>query len=545
MDSRWILFALVLILNALLALFLAYQLRRQSDAPGRNSMIWMLVMLAVWAFCYAMITLSPTLEDKIFWLKLENIGILTVPSFWFLFVLHYTQFDGWLNKFTSALFFVIPVIALAAIFNPSWFHHFYSSVQPLSENQGPLVISRGPVYYLSLAQSYILYLTGIGLLLWRFIQYRNVFRRQVFILIGAVLIPFLINLFYQFAPGIIPEHSVRIDLTPISFTITAFLLSIVIFGLRLFDLIPIARYKVLENIPQMVFVIDAQDRVLDANIVAQNSLEKSLDEIVGGDVIEVFRQWPELINRFLTTHEAHEEIQIPGDPPRTLEIIVSALYNRFKQLEGRIIVAHDVTHRKRLENELKYANVILEKQLEDIKQLREELQEQAIRDPLTNVYNRRFLADAMDRELAQAGRSEKPASVVILDIDFFKQFNDTYGHRCGDYVLQYMAKFLGERIRRGDVLCRYGGEEFVVFMPNAPMGAAYQRAESWRNEIANTFIDYEGLHLKTSFSAGVAGYPAHGTDSDLILRAADKSLYQAKNSGRNRVVLFQSDGKAP
>lgn len=169
------------------------------------------------------------------------------------------------------------------------------------------------------------------------------------------------------------------------------------------------------------------------------------------------------------------------------------------------------------------------------------MQEQAIHDPLTNVYNRRFLADAMDRELAQAGRNEKPASVVILDIDYFKQFNDTYGHRCGDFVLQYIAGFLGQRIRRGDVLCRYGGEEFVVFLPNAPLEAAYQRADSWRSELANAFIEYEGLHLKTSFSAGIAGFPLHGSNSDAILTAADKALYQAKNSGRNRAILYREE----
>jgi diguanylate cyclase (GGDEF)-like protein/PAS domain S-box-containing protein len=311
-----------------------------------------------------------------------------------------------------------------------------------------------------------------------------------------------------------------------------------IFGFWLFDLVPIARHTVLEHIPEMVFVIDAQDRVLDANSVAQKTLGRSLDQIVGGEVIDVFRNWPELINRFLTSHEAHEEIQIPGNPARSLEITVSALYNRFKQLEGRIIVAHDITDRKWLENDLQHANESLKSQIDEITHLRAELQEQAIRDPLTNVYNRRFLADSMDRELAQADRNEKPASVVIMDIDFFKQFNDTYGHRCGDFVLQYIAKFLGDRIRRGDVLCRYGGEEFVVFMPSAPLAAAYQRAETWRNDIANAFIEYEGLHLKTSFSAGVAGFPVHGSTSDAILNAADKALYQAKNTGRNRVVLY-------
>lgn len=540
MDSRWILFALVLVTNALLASFLAILLRRKYPAPGRDSMTWMLVMLAVWAFSYAMITISASMEDKTFWLRVENIGILTVPVFWFLFTIQYSQMDRWLNRYTGALFFVIPLVSLVFIFSEDWFHYYYPIIHTLNGSGGPLVIERGPWYLVAAVQSYLLNLLGVGLLIWRFIQVRDIFRRQVFVLIGAVLIPLLVNVFYQTAPLYFPALSLSIDLTPISFTVTAFLLSVGVFGLRLFDLVPIARHTVLEHIPEMVFVIDAQDRVLDANSVAQKMLGKSLDEIVGEEVIDVFHKWPQLINRFLTSHEAHEEIQIPGDPPRTLEIIVSALYNRFKKLDGRIIVAHDITERKWLENDLKYANDALEKQLADIQRLRAELQEQAIRDPLTNVYNRRFLADAMDRELAQAGRNEKPASVVILDIDYFKQFNDTYGHRCGDFVLHYIAGFLGDRIRRGDVLCRYGGEEFVIFMPNAPLESALQRAESWRNEIANTFIEYEGLHLKTSFSAGVAGFPLHGSTSDAILNAADKALYQAKDGGRNRVILYES-----
>jgi len=538
MDSNWIFFSLVLVTNALVAVFLAFLLRRRYPAPGRDAMIWMLVMLAVWAFCYAMIAVSPSMEDKVFWLKLENIGILTVPVFWFLFTLQYTQFDTWLNKFTGALFFVIPMISLVLLFNPDWFQYFYRSVHTATEAGGPLVPVRGPWYFVSLVQAYLLNLTGMGLLIWRFIQVRDIFRRQVFVLIGAVLIPLLVNIFYQLAPRIIPAFSVPMDLTPISFTVTAFFLSTGVFGLRLFDLVPIARHTVLEHIPEMVFVIDAQDRVLDANSAAQKMLGRSLDEIIGEEVIDVFRIWPELINRFLISHEAHEEIQIPGDPPRTLEITVSALYNRFQKLDGRLLVAHDITDRKWLEHDLKYANESLKTQLIEIELLREKLQDQAIRDPLTNVYNRRFLADAMDREIAQASRNKKPASVVILDIDFFKQFNDTYGHRCGDYVLQYIAKFLGERIRRGDVLCRYGGEEFVIFMPSAPLESAHQRAEAMRNDIANAFIEYEGLYLKTSFSAGVAGFPFHGSTSDAILNAADKALYQAKNSGRNRVVLY-------
>ena len=140
MDFFWIVFSLILVTNGLIALFLAVFLLRRPSAPGRTPLIWMLIMLAAWAFCYAMITISPTLEEKRFWLKLENLGIQTVPVFWFFFTLKFSQTDKWLNKFSGALFFIIPSISLVFLFNPNWFHFFYSSIYPVSESGGPLVI---------------------------------------------------------------------------------------------------------------------------------------------------------------------------------------------------------------------------------------------------------------------------------------------------------------------------------------------------------------------------------------------------------------------
>jgi diguanylate cyclase (GGDEF)-like protein/PAS domain S-box-containing protein len=540
LSTQWIIFSVILVLNAAVAAFLALLLFRRAPSPGRNAMIWMLAGLAIWAFFYAMITLSPSIAEKRLWLKIENIGILTVPVFWFIFTLQYTRLDRWLNKYTGALFFIVPLLAQTLLFVPNWFHYFYSSVHPVSPDGGPLVISRGPFYYAPLIQAYILNLTGMGLLIWRFIQYRSIYRRQLLVLIGAVLIPLIVNVFYQLAPRLIPTFSIPIDLTPISFTLTAFLLSIGVFGLRLFDLIPIARHIVMEHIPEMVFVVDAHDRVLDANSVAQKKLGKSMDEIVGKHPLEVFREWPQLVNRFLNANEPHEEIQIPGDPPRTLELVVSPLYNQFNKLEGRVIVAYDITEHKWLENDLTYANETLKRQLIEIEKLRAELQEQAIRDPLTNVYNRRYMAEFLDKEIARAERESTPVSVVIMDMDNFKQFNDTYGHKCGDVVLQAFANFLMEHTRRGDVVCRYGGEEFVILMPNATLGIGYERAETWRRDFSETGIEYEGMNFFTTFSAGVACFPDHGSIGDALLQRADKALYYSKNTGRNRVTRYGS-----
>jgi len=539
-HSQWIVFALVLVINTLSAIVMATLLVRRPKAIGLASLVWMLYLLAVWSLGYAMITLSPALEVKRFWLRVENIGITTVPVFWFFFTIQYTRLDKWLNKLTGALFFIIPLVSLVFIFSNDWFNFYYSAIQPFSAEGGPLVVKGGQWYFVALLQSYTLDLVGVGLLLWRAIQYRNIYRRQMITLIAAALIPIVVNVFYQLAPRVVPSFTFRVDLTPISFTISAALIALSVFGLRIFDLIPIARYTVMEHIPEMVFVVDAHNRILDANNIAEQWLGKSNDEIIGRNPVEVFHDWPELVKRYELQNNTREEIMIPGDPPRTVELVISLLQDRLDNIQGRVIVAHDITEHKRLEHVLKQTNQFLTDQLAENEDLRVMLQEQAIRDPLTNVYNRRYMAEFLDQELARAERSGNPVSVAIMDMDNFKQFNDTYGHKCGDVVLQAFANFLVERTRRGDVVCRYGGEEFVIIMPGAALDVSAARMENWRQDFSETVIPYDDMKFSATFSTGVAVFPQDAKSSDAILQVADRALYRSKDNGRNRVTTYRS-----
>jgi len=378
-------------------------------------------------------------------------------------------------------------------------------------------------------------------LVWRFIQSRLVYRKQMLYLIGAVTIPFFINIIYQLNPGLIPFFSVPVDLAPLFFNVTAILLVASVFGLSLFDLVPIARDTVMEHIPEMVFVVDAHDRVVDANLMAQKWLGKSIADISGQDPVDVFRNWPQLLNRFFFTEFSREEIEIPGVPPHTLEIVVTPIYNRMNNLEGRVIVARDITERKALENKLKEVNLSLQNQLNENESLRAKLLEQAIRDPLTGAFNRRYFSEALDQEAARAARENAPFSILILDVDHFKQFNDTYGHKCGDIVLQSLANFLNENTRQGDIVCRYGGEEFVILMTDVASEAAYKRAELFRSKFEEMAVEYEGKKLKCTFSAGVASYPAHADTAETLLNHADQALYQSKANGRNRVSAYSPE----
>lgn len=169
--------------------------------------------------------------------------------------------------------------------------------------------------------------------------------------------------------------------------------------------------------------------------------------------------------------------------------------------------------------------------------LRCELRTQAIRDALTGLYNRRFLDETLARELHRAERDDLPVSVLMLDIDRFKDFNDAYGHVAGDTVLAEVGQVLLDNIRSGDIACRYGGEEFAVIMTGADEVEATARAGQIRSSMALHAFPGEGQpagHLTVSI--GIATRPQHGTDPDGLLRAADAALYRAKDAGRNRVA---------
>jgi diguanylate cyclase (GGDEF)-like protein len=170
--------------------------------------------------------------------------------------------------------------------------------------------------------------------------------------------------------------------------------------------------------------------------------------------------------------------------------------------------------------------------------LRETLRDQSIRDPLTGLFNRRFMEESLDRELQRATRKNRSLAVVFLDLDHFKRFNDTFGHDAGDTVLRRMAEVFRELFRGDDVICRYGGEEFAVILPESNAIDAAKRANLLRAAARKIEIRYQGRVLNpVTFSVGVAAFPDSGATAEEILRAADQSLYQSKAEGRDRVCI--------
>ncbi len=173
--------------------------------------------------------------------------------------------------------------------------------------------------------------------------------------------------------------------------------------------------------------------------------------------------------------------------------------------------------------------------------LRETLRHQAIRDALTGLFNRRYLIETLEREIARAQRRQVGLGVIMLDVDHFKRFNDTYGHEAGDHLLAVLGRYLQGSIRAEDIACRYGGEEFTLILPEITAETIMERAEQIRAGARNLEVYFHGKLLgEITISLGVSYYPQHGQDSATLLQAADAALYQAKQSGRNRVVMAGS-----
>jgi diguanylate cyclase (GGDEF)-like protein/PAS domain S-box-containing protein len=166
------------------------------------------------------------------------------------------------------------------------------------------------------------------------------------------------------------------------------------------------------------------------------------------------------------------------------------------------------------------------------------LREQSVRDHLTGLFNRRYMEETLERELRRASRKHLSLGIIMVDVDDFKRFNDTFGHAAGDAILRELGRLLLKRVRGEDIACRYGGDEFIIVLPDTSRKVTRERAELICAYARQSHLQFEGQTLEAvTLSLGVAVFPEDGSTSSAILRAADAALYHAKRAGRSRVVV--------
>ncbi len=265
----------------------------------------------------------------------------------------------------------------------------------------------------------------------------------------------------------------------------------------------------------------------------------TFESVVDPEFIKIYRErYSQRIDINAKIPPSHYEIRmVCKGGKKTIWVELNARRTEYNQRPAVIVIIRDITQRKNEELSRQELTGKLLVQLEDATKVREQLYQQATRDPLTGLFNRRYLSETLTRELARAVRDKSSLCLAIIDIDYFKRINDMYSHDAGDEMIKSLASLLLNQTRREDIVCRYGGEEFIVVLPSSSLDNARQRMEQIRKSFEKSEIIWGGHKIHTTISIGIAAYPQHGFNNHELISAADTMLYQAKGAGRNRVMI--------
>jgi len=307
---------------------------------------------------------------------------------------------------------------------------------------------------------------------------------------------------------------------------------------------------ILENEPECVKVTDSNGTVQQMNRAGLDMLEVSgvadinSTGLIQFVVLEHRDAFMALAQRVFAGETGSLEFELQGKQGtrRWVDTHAAPIRDGEGKVTHLLSVTRDVTERKLSSALQDQTRSQLEAQFAEISALQQQLNEQVMRDPLTGLHNRRFLDEALPRELARAKREAYSLAFIMLDLDHFKAVNDGYGHAVGDKVLQMLSTILESSARESDIICRYGGEEFLVALPNMSLERALQRAEQWRLALSTTPIQQGDATIRLTFSAGVAAFPDHGEDVNTLVSCADQAMYRSKNKGRNRITCFELTG---
>ena len=514
--------------------------RRRASLGGRWFALGMLA-IALWTLAAALDYASVSWSQKVFFAKVEYTTSFMALALMALFSLEFAGFGDWFTPWHRRLLFFLPsvLVALAAWTNE--LHHLlWTGHRPAAIGRNAVIFEHGPIYGLALIVGYTLAATlSLGLL--QVARHGSeVTRRQGRLLFLASLVPVTGNLIYLLQS----ERWKGIDWSSLSFTVSGVLFLAALQGARFLDLSPIARDQLVRSMVDGMIVLDASGRVVEINRSARQTLTLEGESVLGERLARLAPVTAEVLER-APASEGRSELEISDDSSkRFFDVIVSPLSRGHRAPLGRLLVLRDVTQRRGAEEALRLANERMAAQLRRIESLQASLQEQVIRDPLTNLHNRRFFDEIIGQYLHGAARLAQNLSIVVVDLDYFKRVNDEFGHAAGDDCLVRFAEMLRSHVRRSDIACRYGGEEFLLVLADTGHQGALAFAENLRERVENSPFELEHGSVHVTLSAGVATYPDHGFDPKDLVDKADQALYRAKDRGRNRVEGW-AGGSAP
>jgi diguanylate cyclase (GGDEF)-like protein/PAS domain S-box-containing protein len=529
-------YSAILFVTAAISAVVAFVAWQRRASPGGTPLALLMLAVTEWATVAALEAAAVEQSAKILWSKLDYVGSNSTAVLLLIFALEFTHRPKWLTRRNVVLLWIIPILNMVMAATNEWHGLIWTGFSPGPSGSNLLIYHHGPWFWIHVASIYVYILIATRLLVRSALHTSVLHRRQGAAILLATVPPWIGSILYITDLFPIPG----LNIIPMSFVVTGLLLLGTMFRFHLFDLVPVARDTLVERMSDAVLVLDAQNRIVDINPAAHQLLGTT-SACIGKSAEQVLVKWPDLVALSRRSADTRTEMLLDQEEPRYFDVRISPLRDHGGRFAGQLIGFRDITQRYLAETELQQANMRLVGQLEVIDLLRAQLQEQAIRDALTGLYNRRYLEETLPRELARATRERYPVALVMLDIDRFKTVNDTFGHKAGDLMLQGLGKLLRTQTRRDDIACRYGGEEFVLVFPGMSSELAHQRAEQLRLSFQALRVQYEDQDFSATISGGVASFPDHGETDEDLLRAADQALYAAKAAGRNCVRLYHAN----
>ncbi|MCX8126183.1 MAG: ATP-binding protein [Dehalococcoidia bacterium] len=375
-------YATVFIVAVVMALLFAWASWQRRPAPGAAFFAALMMAIGIWSFFRVLEAVVVEPWGKVLWAKFEYFGIASSGLFWLLFTCDFTGNDRWMTARNIGLLSVIPVASIVLAFTNDWHGLIWSSVDPSPSRPDVLVYHHGAAFWVMAVFNYGLLLTGAAMLIHVVIGRQRVYRRQVFALLAGVIIPLAGNFIYLVGRSPVPG----LDLTPFAFVITGLVYVVTFYGFQLFGVVPVTRNVLIDSLNDGVVVLDRNYKITDINPAARQMLSAIGDLAVGQRAESLLNAWPGLIAQGSAGWPLPPDTLQLGETPRFVETRVFLLYNRRGQVNGRLIVLHDVTERKRAEEairtsqaELRKAHAELEKACQEEQRLRQELQAEIAR----------------------------------------------------------------------------------------------------------------------------------------------------------------------
>ncbi|HEX7620418.1 MAG TPA: histidine kinase N-terminal 7TM domain-containing protein [Anaerolineales bacterium] len=349
MTWNYSLYAAILHITALTSVFVVFLSLRRRHSPGVGILALLMIAVTEWAFMAGLEAGVVGIPYKLFWSKLESLGALSAPTLFLIFALQYGQKNRWLKPVYLGLLSIIPIAGFIITVTNEWHHLIWTSFSPNSTLPNVLIYGHGVGFHILVAYEYLIISTGIVFLVNEWNHVNEPYRRQVAIILLGSLFPFIVGVIYTVFPYFLPG----LNLAPISFSLTGLAITFAIFPLRLFYPAPLARHVLIENLDDGILVLDAQNRVVDINPVAQDIISATSIQSLGQPISKVLKFWPGLAKRLHDNQDKGEtEVRWGTNPPRYFHLTISPLYGQHKQLAGRLIILRDVSKRHQTEAEL-------------------------------------------------------------------------------------------------------------------------------------------------------------------------------------------------